>query len=372
MRVLMTADTVGGVWTYALELARALAAHGVEVSLATMGAPLSREQREEAGRIPSLGVFRSDFKLEWMEDPWCDVNEAGEWLLHLEKRLRPDIVHLNGYAHGALPWNAPKLVVGHSCVLSWWMAVKGEAAPATWERYRFEVTRGLHAADLVIAPTQAMLNALDQFYGPLPESRVVFNGRDPTLFTPGVKEKFVFTAGRLWDEAKNIAALERIAARLPWPLYIAGEEKHPDSGSNRAEQHGNVHALGRLSNQALASWFARASVYALPARYEPFGLSALEGALAGCALVLGDIHSLREVWGEAAIFVSPDDAGALRDTLEELMIDNARRKEMASRARHRALQFSPQRMAKGYLAAYFDLLAKGTRLKQTREEPACA
>jgi hypothetical protein len=38
-KVLMTADTVGGVWTYALELAAGLGEHGVEVAIATMGAP---------------------------------------------------------------------------------------------------------------------------------------------------------------------------------------------------------------------------------------------------------------------------------------------------------------------------------------------
>src|SRR5436190_23853133 len=37
-RVLMTADTVGGVWTYALELARVLCEQEVEITLATMGA----------------------------------------------------------------------------------------------------------------------------------------------------------------------------------------------------------------------------------------------------------------------------------------------------------------------------------------------
>jgi hypothetical protein len=37
MKVLMTADAVGGVWTYALELSGALARHDIEVVLATMG-----------------------------------------------------------------------------------------------------------------------------------------------------------------------------------------------------------------------------------------------------------------------------------------------------------------------------------------------
>src|SRR5689334_9341980 len=128
-KVLMTTDTVGGVWIYSLELARGLAEQGVEVALATMGAPLDELQREMACRIPRLKVFEGKFKLEWMEDPWRDVERAGDWLLGLEERFGPDLIHLNGYAHGSLPWNAPKIVVGHSCVLSWWEAVKKEAAP---------------------------------------------------------------------------------------------------------------------------------------------------------------------------------------------------------------------------------------------------
>jgi glycogen(starch) synthase len=122
-KVLMTADTVGGVWTYAIDLARGLAERGVEVALATMGDPLNDSQREKADRIPRLRVFESTFKLEWMEEPWRDVEKAAEWLLRLEDRVRPDLIHLNGYAHGALPWSAPKVMVGHSCVLSWWRAV---------------------------------------------------------------------------------------------------------------------------------------------------------------------------------------------------------------------------------------------------------
>lgn len=49
--VLMTTDTVGGVWHYSLELARGLALHGVRVALATMGQPISAAQRLEAGRV---------------------------------------------------------------------------------------------------------------------------------------------------------------------------------------------------------------------------------------------------------------------------------------------------------------------------------
>jgi glycogen(starch) synthase len=352
-RVLMTADTVGGVWTYALELASALGRHDIQVVLATMGAPLRASQRAEVQSIPGLTVFESAFKLEWMENPWHDIGCAGHWLLQLEGATRPDVVHLNSYAYGSLPWRTPTLVVGHSCVLSWWEAVKGETAPHVWERYRQEVARGLQAADLVLAPTQAMLCALKRHYGTIPWSRVVPNGRDPALFRPGVKQPFVFAMGRLWDEAKNVAMLDKVAPSLAWPLYIAGEDRHPAGGQvcYRA-----VRALGRLGVPALAQWLARAAIYALPARYEPFGLSALEAGQAGCALVLGDIPSLREVWQDAAVFVPPDDAEALAVTLRTLTRDPTRLAGLAAAARARALQFTPQRMLTGYLAAYGELL----------------
>ena len=142
-RILMTADTMGGVWTYAVELARVLVGDGLEVGLATMGALLQQEQREEIGQLAGLSLFESSFKLEWMEDPWEDIARAGSWLLAIEDDFRPDVIHLNGYAHGCLPWKAPTLVVGHSCVISWWEAVHGEQAPAVWDRYYLEIARGL-------------------------------------------------------------------------------------------------------------------------------------------------------------------------------------------------------------------------------------
>src|SRR5690606_37302952 len=121
-RVLMTADTVGGVWTYAVELAHELEARGIRVAIATMGAPLSRHQRTEIATSRRITLFESEYRLEWMQDCIADVEAAGEWLLQLERDFEPDIVHLNQYAFGALPFAAPTLMVAHSCVLSWFQA----------------------------------------------------------------------------------------------------------------------------------------------------------------------------------------------------------------------------------------------------------
>lgn len=354
-RVLMTADTVGGVWTYVQELVRALGEHEVEVGLATMGGPVSLAPG--VGRpLPEnvVQLFESNFRLEWMESPWKDVATAGEWLLGIEALLRPDVVHLNSYVHAALPWRAPTLVVGHSCICSWFASVKRQPLPASWGRYRSEVTQGLQSADAVTAPTRSMLMNLEEHYGLFRAAPVVYNGRRAQDFLPGRKEPLVFSAGRLWDEGKNLAAVARVATRLAWPVYVAGEHLHPGNGVE--VRLTGVTCLGRLTQPALSDWMGRASIFALPARYEPFGLSALEAALAGCALVLGDIPSLREVWADAACFVSPDDDEALAAALEGLIADGARRAALAARARDRALTFTPQRMAQGYMALYRDLL----------------
>ncbi len=358
-RVLMTADTLGGVWNYALDLARALPE--TKFTIAAMGRRLSAAQRRQVAALRNTEIRESEFKLEWMDDPWRDVDSAGAWLLELAREIRPDIIHLNGYSHASLEWAAPVIVVAHSCVLSWWRAVKKENAPAQYDEYRRRVSAGLDAADLVIAPTAAMLEALAEDYGTKARTRIIPNGRNHTEFVPAQKVPQIFSAGRIWDEAKNIILLNEIAPRVAWPIAIAGDDRHPNGG--RAALL-NVGSLGMLSAEELARHLAESAIYVSPARYEPFGLAVLEAALCSCALVLSDIPTLRELWDHAAVFVRMDDADALVRAIEALIGNTPRREEMGLRARERALHFTLERMASGYRDAYRSCIAN------EREVPA--
>jgi glycosyltransferase involved in cell wall biosynthesis len=352
-RVLMTVDAVGGVWAYAVDLAAALVARSVAVTFAVMGPPPSTAQRAEA-RHAGVDVEVLPCRLEWMEDPWDDVDRAGEWLLEMERAWRPDIVHVNGFAHASLPWRAPAVLVGHSCVCSWWRAVHGTSAPKEWDEYRRRVSRGLRDAAMVIVPSRGMGAALRQEYGAIPALRVVANARSlRARCDVGEKEPFVFSAGRMWDEAKNIVALCEAAPGLGWPVYVAGDAAFDGS---RGRSFPGVHLLGRLESADVAAWLSRASIYALPARYEPFGLSVLEAAIAGCALVLGDIPTLRENWEGAAVFVPPGDSAALAATIQRLIAGEPERTRWAELAAERARGFSVDRMAGQCLAAYGEVL----------------
>jgi glycogen synthase len=409
MRILMTADPIGGVWQYALELCEALKSRNATMLLATLGAELTPSQRREVARLQHVELRESRYCLEWMDSPWDSLNEAGEWLLALEREFAPDIIHLNHLTHANLPWHAPVLSVGHSCVLSWWAAVRGDE-PTGWSRYQHEVSQSLRAATMVCAPTHAMLTVLQQHYGPLTSCEVIPNGRNPRHFYSRTKQQlsippstcfadatrddntarsrstsmlkrsctsaagcdataavaygaqkqpFILTAGRTWDAAKNIAALCSVAAEVQWPIYVAGAATGP-GGEHQPIQ--GVHALGPLPATALSNWYSAASIYALPARYEPFGLTALEAALSGCALLLGDIASLREVWGDAAYYVAPDDLVALRKALNELCSDSLLRTRFAKKAQTRAQRYTTDKCAARYWNAYQSLLpAKDTR-----------
>jgi glycosyltransferase involved in cell wall biosynthesis len=357
----MTTDAVSGVWNYSLELARALRPRGIEVCLACLGPSPTPRQRLEASAIGNVEFHERSFALEWMPEPWAEVAKAGEWLLELEDAFEPDVIHLNHYANATLPWNAPVLVTAHGDRISWWRAVYGGEPPAEWNRYRTEIAAGLRSADLIVTPTRAGLDALTDLGlregTPASLPRVIPHARSSALFPARAKREFILSAGRAWDGAKNMAMLENAAADLPWPVFMAGSTV--DLNGNSVEFR-NVDCLGPLVSADLANWMGLASIFVLPSRYEPSGLAALEAALAGCALVLSDIPSLREIWCDMAFFVPPDDPRALAATLRRLIKDAPFRNQLGSHARRRALERTPEQMGESYLECYRELLARNT------------
>lgn len=361
IKILMTADTVGGVWTYCVDLCQSLAACNAEIHLVTMGERLKEWQWKEVGRLQQVTVHETAYRLEWMENPWRDTEACGEWLLALEEKLQPHIIHLNCYAYGSLPFNAPVMVVAHSDVWSWFLAVKGSEPPPEWSRYYQCVRAGLHGADVVIAPSKAMLGIIESIYG-VQDGAVIYNGRGAAFFSEGEKEAAVFSMGRIWDDAKNVKLLTEAASFIKAPVKIAGDN-HFDR-NNFAVSESNVEFLGKLSTQEVAEQLAKAAVYVLPAKYEPFGLSALEAALSGCALVLGDIPTLREIWQDTAIYVDTNNVTALADAVNILIEDEARRKVLCRKAKARAETFSAKSMAETYYQFYRQMVIQKIEQKE--------
>jgi glycogen synthase len=354
-RLLMTTDAVGGVWTYSLELIRALAPYDVEIALVILGPKPTAAQMISAERLPNCRVLQRGRALEWMEDPWEDVDAVGQWLMDVAEDFAPDVVHLNDYSHAVLPWRCPVVVVAHSCVLTWWRSVKAEAAPARYEEYRRRVEAGLLAASAVVTPTAAYRKQITKEYGLHTPAEIIPNARATQAFAPRAKEPRILSAGRLWDEGKNLQLLDRIAPEVSWEIALAGETELQNAVAFSGRR---LRRLGRLDEPALAHVFGAAEIYAAPAYYEPFGLAILEAALCGCALVLSDIPTLRENWQTCALFVHPDDDRGWVHALNELAENPLERKWLQTRARQRALTFSPARQAQSYVELYRTLMER--------------
>lgn len=363
LKILITADTVGGVWTYCLELCKALQPYNVQFSVVTTGAKLSMNQWEEVHALQNVRVYETDYLLEWMENPWRDIDESGDYLLQLEEEIQPDLIHLNCYAYGSLKWKAPVVMVAHSDIYSWWISVRREDPPAEWNEYFFRVKRGLEQADLLVAPSAAMLDFINNIYAPAVDHKVIYNARNPNLFSRRAKHETVMSMGRIWDEAKNVNLLATAARKINYTIKLAGDN-HFEHNAIDVSQN-NVHYLGKLTSRQIADELSTAAIYALPARYEPFGLSALEAALSGCALVLGDIPSLREIWQEHAVYVDTNDADALADTINRLMRSKKTLLQYARNAHSHAMQFAPQVLAHQYMEAYKHLLHRETITEET-------
>jgi glycosyltransferase involved in cell wall biosynthesis len=350
-RLLITTDTVGGVWQYATDLAGGLVEHGVEPILVTLGQPPSAKQR--AGLAPGVELVETDLPLDWLATSAHDVTESGNGLARLATRLRADFVQLNAPAYAAAAsFDQPVVAVAHSCVGTWWQAVRGGRIDPDLA-WRAELTgAGLRAADQVVAPSGAFATVLQHCYNLDERPAVVRNGRRPLVTPDQAQQDFAFTAGRLWDDGKNVATLDRAAALMTRPLHMAG----PTSGPNGAAiDLSHAETLGPLSETEIAHYLAARPVFVSSAVYEPFGLAVLEAAQAGCPLVLSDIPTFRELWDGAARFVYPHDAEGFARAVEEITKSPELRTQLGEAARHRARDYTVERMAAGMAALYAGL-----------------
>ena len=363
LTILMTTDTVGGVWTYSVELCKSLQPFNVHFHLITTGAPIQAAQKAEIARLANVTVYETDFLLEWMQSPWQSIDESAAWLVQLAEEIQPDLVHLNCFVYGSLPWKVPVVMVAHSDVFSWWLAVKESYPPIEWNEYFRRVYKGLQGADLLIAPSNALLKDIQKIYLPGAPCKVIYNGISSTRFYPGTKQPVVSSIGRIWDEAKNIRLLVEASKNVPYQVRLAGDTSFKN-GSFDATGANIVH-LGKLSSASIARELSKAAVYALPAKYEPFGLSVLEAALSGCALVLGDIASLKEIWGDCALYVDPHNAAELARTISHLFENEKLRLQYAQKAMQRAKKYRGAAMAKNYLRVYSGLLKSKSSLVET-------
>jgi glycosyltransferase involved in cell wall biosynthesis len=347
-RILMSVDAVGGVWRYVMDLSKSLQQRGVRAALIGFGPPPSPAQRAEA-ETAQLPLTWNDLPLDWMPGGLSALTDAKKAIRRASANFKADVIHVNSLAYAAPDLGAPVVAVAHSCIPTWWRAVRGEQAPACWRPHLSANAAGLRAAACIIAPSHAHARQMRVEYGGDLDIRVVYNASAGDLAVRQTREPIVFAAGRWWDDAKNARILDEAARRTKWPVVMAGSLNDP-SGNAKIISH--ARALGSLDSKATQDWMRRASAFVAPSLYEPFGLAILEAASASTPLVLADIPTFRELWDGAALFAAPDDPDAFATAFEKLMNDARLRQALACRARAQASRFTLDRQTDAILSAY--------------------
>ncbi len=204
---------------------------------------------------------------------------------------------------------------------------------------------------------------------------VVYNGVDGRFRPPdpaqvaafrrarGLPERYVFYLGTL-EPRKN---LERLLE-----AFALWRSRHPDERDvvlvlagargwfyegifRRCDSLGLAEVVrfpGYLSPEELPLWYGAATVFVYPSLFEGFGLPVLEAMACGTPVICSDTASLREVAGDAAWTVSPQDTEALARGLACLLADPGARTQLARRGLARAQNFSWQRTAQETAAVY--------------------
>lgn len=113
-----------------------------------------------------------------------------------------------------------------------------------------------------------------------------------------------------------------------------------------------LRVLGRVEDAVLAGLYRDATAFCLPSWGEGFGLPVLEAMSFGTPVVVSDLPALREVAGDAALFVAPGDPECLARELRRVVEDDRLRDRLGRKGKERSSLFTWDATAEATVQAY--------------------
>jgi glycosyltransferase involved in cell wall biosynthesis len=237
-----------------------------------------------------------------------------------------------------------------------------------WYRLAFRLRRRLicqsvRSANVVMTPTQAMLDELRDFVD-IPPHRALVNpyGIDPpepsagdTPFCTkreqggaGNPRKLLYVS--LYGEHKNLSTLLKAIPLLnkdgassfllqttadPAWKAAARTVTHQEDAA-LARQPGIspwVQFVGPLSREQTENLYRNSDIFVFPSLTESFGFPMAEAMSHGLPIVASDTPVNREMCGEAAVYFSPLDPDDLARQVQRVAADGALRQQLSARGR---------------------------------------
>jgi glycosyltransferase involved in cell wall biosynthesis len=372
----------GGIGTYTAELARLLPAlpvgdDGAGDDAITLLPFVARHRRsavrtalDEHGLddlVPAVLFLPRPL----LYDAWHTLGRPR--LDHVGRLADADLVHAPSVAVPPRS-GVPLIVTAHDAA----PLVFPETYPRRGRRFHAQgLAAAAERADVVITVSHAAADELAEYTSiPLERVRVVPNGVVLDMATDAAVAEtrrrlrlegapYVLWVGSL-EPRKNVGLLVDAFARwaaesdLPHRLVLAGPTGWVENAGAvlaPARQLGDrVRTIGRVDDETVRAIYRGADLFAFPSRHEGFGIPVLEAMAQGTAVLAADIAPVREVAGDAARLLPPDDPDAWAGALDELLGDAAERARLGAAGQARAQQFSWERCAEATRAVYREAL----------------
>ena len=214
--------------------------------------------------------------------------------------------------------------------------------------FRLVVPRAVRNAARVLTVSERTRADITELYGVATERIVVTPNGVDAVFTPGSGPRdYVLSVGAIQRRKNQLAALEAATA-AGLPLVVVGPEKDATLAAELRRRGARLE--GYVTTERLAELYRGAACLVQSSRYEGFGLPVLEAMASGTPVVAVPDPALREVAGDAAVFVED---GALADGIHRALEERDR---LVAAGIERARAFSWRASAERTLAVYREIL----------------
>lgn len=177
-------------------------------------------------------------------------------------------------------------------------------------------------------------------------------------------DQFILTlSGYDRGDRKNMEGIlngyKKYYGSTPHKLVIGGKDCYkfkqdyniPDTGYGR-----EILFTDWIEQEDLPSVYSMADVFLYPSKHEAFPIPITEAMACGTPIITSDANGLREIAGDAALFVHPDDHDEIAHAISQVLTDNELRNDLSAKGLERAQNFSWSKCARQVLENLQDLV----------------
>lgn len=354
----------GGGATITAQLCCKLVQQGHQVDVVTMRCKdLPQEEVTDGVRMFRFPSYRARADI-------CRTHEMATYLLGawrpalaLAKRNRYDVIH----AHFIIPTSPLARHIHRHTGIPYLITCHGSDVPGyNPDRFGFQHKllmpywkRLVRSPQALVSPSEYLKNLILS-HCPCLDIRVIPNGYEPLAFdTSRPRKNHILLCSRLLPRKGFQYVIDAVKDQsLDWQVHIIGDGPYRQELENKAQGSKTpivFHGWLDRNSTAFKDLYETSSIFVFPSVMENFPTVLLEAMSAGLAIITSTAGGCPEVIGDAGILISPQDVGAIRMALLNLMGSVDKRTALAAAAQQRVGQFAWTHIAQRYCRLYQDI-----------------